>query len=85
MRGNLEFSFGGLHSKFERYITRCGGYENMDEDTKKAVARALQRSAFRQLEEKVALGLQWCAEREIGVRHLVVSGGVASNLFLRQR
>jgi len=33
----------------------------------------------------VMLGLKWCTDQDIHVGDLVVSGGVASNDYLRQR
>lgn len=83
--GQLAFSYSGLQTPFRRYIEKCGGAENMDEDVKRAVARAFQNSLFRQLEAKLIRGLYWCGQRDIDVRHLVVSGGVASNMLLRSR
>ena len=85
MPGLLGFSFTGLHSAVERFITARGGAAALDEATKRSVADAFQRTAFNQLEEKVALGLSWCRDRGYGVKHLVVSGGVASNSYLRNR
>jgi len=58
---------------------------SLDTATKRAVAHAFQTAAIDQLEEKVALALRWCQDRGYGVRHLVVSGGVASNSYLRNR
>lgn len=72
-----------------------------------ALARAFQEAAFAQLDEKIVLGLEWCAaNRELlsqdippslqsdsctglglspPVKHVVVSGGVASNMLFRER
>ncbi|KAL5528226.1 QRI7 [Sanghuangporus sanghuang] len=51
-----------------------------------AIARAFQTAAATQLEEKIVLALRWCADnREVPVKHVVVSGGVASNMFFRER
>lgn len=85
MRGILTFSYGGLQSAFERWIEKRCGAENIPEDEKRIVARALMVSVVRQLEEKISLGLTWCSKRNLDIRHLVVSGGVASNLYLRDR
>ena len=63
----------------------AGGIENMDLVTKQAIARTFQTAAFSQLEEKLGLGLQWCRSKGINVQQVVISGGVASNLYLRQR
>jgi N6-L-threonylcarbamoyladenine synthase len=85
MPGLLGFSFTGLHSAVERFVTARGGAAVLDEATKRAVADAFQRTAINQLEEKVALALRLCRDRGYGVKHLVVSGGVASNSYLRNR
>lgn len=57
----------------------------LDLPTKQAVARAFQTAAVDHLEEKLVLALQECKNKNIPVRTVVVSGGVASNNFLRQR
>jgi N6-L-threonylcarbamoyladenine synthase len=85
MPGFLGFSFTGLHSSVERFVTARGGAEALDVPTKRALASAFQSAAFDQLEEKVSLAFKWCRVRGLGLNHLVVSGGVASNLYLRNR
>jgi N6-L-threonylcarbamoyladenine synthase len=85
MPGILSFSFSGLHSVVDRFVTARGGADALDLATKRALASAFQSAAVKQLEDKVALALGWCRKREVGVQHLVVSGGVASNMFLRDR
>ena len=81
--GKLAFSYSGLHSVVERFIAARGG--DLDGPTKLALARAFQSAAVSQLEEKLLLGLHWCRQNGIVIRDVVVSGGVASNKFLRQR
>ena len=83
--GKLAFSYSGLHSAIDRYITARNGIQNMDLPTKLGLARAFQTAAVAQLEEKLVLGLKWCERQDIQIRHVVVSGGVASNTFLRGR
>jgi N6-L-threonylcarbamoyladenine synthase len=85
MRGRRDFSFSGLHSQMERYLHSQGGLGSLDEDHKKALAYSFQYNAFAQLEDKVHLALKWCESQSIYVNHLVVSGGVASNQYLRRR
>jgi len=85
MPGVLSFSFAGLHSAVERFVTSRGGAAGLDDSTRRAVASAFQSAAVGQLEEKVLLALDWCRAQGVGVRHLVVSGGVASNSYLRER
>ncbi|RPD54185.1 glycoprotease [Lentinus tigrinus ALCF2SS1-7] len=83
MRGRLAFSYTGLHSTVERYLDAQRG--ELDECARLGIARSFQKAAVGQLEDKLALGIQQCTQRGIKVQHLVVSGGVASNTFLRER
>lgn len=85
MPGILGFSFTGLHSAVERFATAQGGAAALDIETKRALASAFQSAAFDQLEEKVSLAVKWCRAQGVGLSHLVVSGGVASNSYLRHR
>lgn len=79
----LQFSYACLHSHVERYLaTRT---EPLEEAEKLALARAFQQAAVKQLEEKLLIGLEKCTAMGVDIRHLVVSGGVASNMFLRER
>ncbi|KIJ49341.1 hypothetical protein M422DRAFT_161218 [Sphaerobolus stellatus SS14] len=81
----LEFSYSGVYSAVQRYIERGGGAESFSLEEKAKVAWAFMRAATGQLEEKLRLGLKWCENNDVDVRHVVVSGGVASNLFIRER
>lgn len=56
-----------------------------DEGLRIAIARGFQEAAVAQLEEKVKLALRWCDKRGVKVNALVASGGVASNMYLRER
>ena len=85
LRGRMTFSYASLHSYAERYIASQGGIQNLDTPTKIALARNFQTAAIAQLEEKLFLGFDWCAKNKIKVHDVVVSGGVASNSYLRQR
>ena len=85
MPGVLGFSFTGLHSAVERFVTAQGGAEALNVATRRAVASAFQSAAFDQVEEKVALAFKWCLDQGLQLTHLVVSGGVASNSNLRDR
>jgi len=84
LRGRMAFSYASLHSYTERYIASQGGIQNLDTPTKIALARNFQTAAIAQLEEKLFLGFEWCAKNKIELRDVVVSGGVASNSYLRQ-
>lgn len=81
----LAFSYASLHSSVERHIHAHGGIEKVDEESRRSLARAFQSAAVGQLEEKVVLALEWCNNNQISINDLVVSGGVASNMYLRSR
>ncbi|KAM5533357.1 hypothetical protein V8D89_012977 [Ganoderma adspersum] len=85
MRGRLAFSYTSLHSAVERFVHAHQLEGALDERTKLALARSFQKAAVGQLEEKLVLGMRKCAQEGITVRSLVVSGGVASNAYLRER
>ncbi|KAG8709066.1 hypothetical protein FRC08_018554 [Ceratobasidium sp. 394] len=52
---------------------------------RQSIAAAFQRVAVAQLESKVKLGLKECIRMDVHPTSLVVSGGVASNAYLRGR
>lgn len=81
----LKFSFSGIHSHMKMFIESLGGAEKIDEPTKRSIARAFQTGVVRQLEDKVILALDLCRKHKVPIHALVVSGGVASNSFLRER
>ncbi|KAH8107829.1 glycoprotease family-domain-containing protein [Cristinia sonorae] len=83
MPKRLQFSYACLHSHVERYVATKDA--PLGNEERLALARAFQRAAVGQLEEKVLMGLERCQEMGVSVGHLVVSGGVASNMFLRER
>ncbi|TBU38495.1 peptidase M22 glycoprotease [Dichomitus squalens] len=83
IRGRLAFSYTGLHSAVERFLHARKG--EVDERTKVGIARSFQKAAVGQLEDKLVLGMRQCAKEGLRVRCLVVSGGVASNQYLRDR
>lgn len=86
-RNQLAFSYSGLRSALTRILAREGPVEEMAAERKRDLARAFVASAVEQVEEKVKLALRgWDTEGEGGpLQALVVSGGVASNQFLRMR
>lgn len=81
--GELSFSFSGLHSAAIQYIHERDG--NLNREAKLMLAKTFQKAVARQLEDKLVLAMQWCFSKSVPVRHVVVSGGVASNMYLRQR
>lgn len=74
-----------LPVSMKQYINNLEGPDKFDLPMKKAIARAFQTAAVQQLEDKVKLALRHCIKEGIPVRSLVVSGGVASNQYLRTR
>ena len=85
LRGRLAFSYSGLHGTVEKFIRLRGGIESLDQMTRVALARSFQDGAIRQIEMKLKLGLNYCRQKDVHIRHVVLSGGVASNQVLRQR
>ncbi|KAF9222806.1 peptidase M22, glycoprotease [Gyrodon lividus] len=83
MPGKLAFSFSGLHSAVERYISNYEVF--LTQDHRIVLGRAFQDAAARQLCTKLVQCHSMLLRRGIDVRHVVVSGGVASNSFLRAR
>jgi N6-L-threonylcarbamoyladenine synthase len=85
MVGQLAFSFAAHHSHVKSLIDKHGPIEMIEMKFKRAIAREFQKAAASHLEDKLILALKWCRTQKILVRDIVVSGGVASNSFLRQR
>ncbi|KAF8138801.1 Gcp-like domain-containing protein [Boletus edulis] len=83
MPRQLAFSFSGLHSAVERHIFRSEA--PLTEAHQHAIGRAFQDGAARQLSEKLVQCHSTLRDEGINVRHVVASGGVASNLYLRAR
>jgi N6-L-threonylcarbamoyladenine synthase len=57
----------------------------MSLDERRSIAAAFQKAAISQLEEKLKLGLKECIRLGAHPESIVVSGGVASNTYLRER
>ncbi|KXN90195.1 tRNA N6-adenosine threonylcarbamoyltransferase [Leucoagaricus sp. SymC.cos] len=85
MQKQLAFSFAGFHSYMDIYLRDNGGIKTFDIPQKRRLARAFQASVFAHVEEKVLLALDWCTQQNIHIQDLVVSGGVASNQYFRER
>lgn len=83
-RGKLEsMSFTGLDTAVRRSIE--ASLEPLADDQRLHIAQAFQDAAATLVCEKVRLALRWCSDHEENVTSLVASGGVASNLYLRER
>lgn len=85
MPGEMGFSYSGYHSQVERFVHRRGGVENIAPEEKAAVARAFQEAVVDHLESKLMLGIKQCFRDNIPIKHVIISGGVASNSYLRAR
>lgn len=82
----LSFSFSGPKGEVNRMLSKLPpDAVESDQGLRIAIARGFQEAAFGQLAEKVQLALRWCNKRGVTINALVASGGVASNLFLRER
>ena len=80
----MEFTFSGLESAVKRICERKGkeGFV-MGEEERGDLAREGMRLAFEHLASRIGWALRDLEEKAEGVKTLVVSGGVASNSFLR--
>lgn len=83
----LGFSFAGLKSKVKQETAKI--WPNLKtkipEELKRAMAARFQEAAVGQLVDKVGLVLDQFEKTDQSVKTLVASGGVASNMFLRQQ
>lgn len=79
---SMMYTFCGLESAVGRLCSgRCG--EEMSADEKVDLAREAMRVAFEHLASRVVLALRQARDEFDAIRTLVVSGGVASNQYLR--
>ena len=76
----MEFTFSGLDSAIKRI---CEGKPEMSDDERVDLARESMRIAFEHLASRVGWALCDLALKGQQVETLVVSGGVASNRFLK--
>lgn len=84
MAGQMAYSFTGYHSHVERYIT-LHGVDSLNAAQKLGIAREFMKSVIDHLEAKLLVGIKQCLAQGLPVQHLVISGGVASNQYLRSR
>ncbi|KAF8319584.1 Gcp-like domain-containing protein [Cantharellus anzutake] len=85
MRGRLAFSYGGLMSSVQRHVANLKGNGPLRRDTQSSIAYSFQVAAIDQLREKLSLALDLCRRRSTTITTVVISGGVASNKYLRSR
>ena len=77
---SCNLSFSGLKTACLSWIQSCSDSEEIPLKKKKDLCASLQRVIAESLCQKVALAL-----KNVGMRRCVLSGGVASNLYFRQR
>ncbi|KAK6540524.1 hypothetical protein TWF694_009315 [Orbilia ellipsospora] len=86
-RGLMKFSFAGLRSSVDRLVEAKKsidgkGWTSIEE--RKALASEVMRRCWEHLASRVMMSIDIMRRKDVEVGTLVVSGGVASNGFLRQ-
>ncbi|CAF1151503.1 unnamed protein product [Adineta ricciae] len=87
---DCSFSFGGMLSQINRVVDKeaiyCGSATS-DEQQLKDFAACVQASVVRHIETRIHRAILFCdaIKKRQWKRTLVLSGGVSSNLYLRQR
>lgn len=77
----LAFAFGAFQSYLRRM--KAQGVDIESEVIRRSLAYQIQRGIFQHVTNKLELTLEKHADKLNGVKHFVGSGGVASNMFLR--
>ena len=75
-----KLSFSGIGSSVKGIITR---YPGMEDNERRGLAREAMRVAFDHLGSRLLLALRKLANSGMSIETLVVSGGVASNQYLK--
>lgn len=78
MGNNFNFSFSGLKTAFRELVDEIKKYKKLDEKTKADLAASYQKRAFEVLLIKTKK-----AYEKFKPKSIIISGGVASNTFLR--
>lgn len=91
-RRTCDFSYAGLKTavrlKIEEVLSPEAVTEMEEEEIlqiKADIAASFQRVAVAHLEERCKRAIEWARESHPEINHLVVAGGVASNLYVRQK
>ncbi|EXJ56632.1 hypothetical protein A1O7_06976 [Cladophialophora yegresii CBS 114405] len=79
----LTFSFSGIASQVKRLILARSNAGSMNEMERLLLARSALGAAFEHLGSRTVIALEKLRAEGIQIDHLVVSGGVAANSFLR--
>ncbi|XP_063935758.1 probable tRNA N6-adenosine threonylcarbamoyltransferase, mitochondrial isoform X4 [Daucus carota subsp. sativus] len=90
---DCNFSYAGLKTQVRLAIESknidaeipISSASTEDQSSRADVAASFQRVAVLHLEEKCERAIEWALEMEPFMKHLVVSGGVASNQYVRDR
>ncbi|XP_071741496.1 probable tRNA N6-adenosine threonylcarbamoyltransferase, mitochondrial [Rutidosis leptorrhynchoides] len=90
---DCNFSYAGLKTQVKlsiesKHIDAAIQFSSAsieDQNLRADIAASFQRVAVLHLEEKCERAIQWALEIEPSIKHLVVSGGVASNQYVRVR
>ncbi|KAK6506528.1 hypothetical protein TWF506_011434 [Arthrobotrys conoides] len=86
-RGLMKFSFAGLRSSVDRLVDtkkKMKGEDWAEIDERKALSLEVMRRCWEHLASRVILTLESLRKKDVDIGTIVVSGGVASNKFLRE-
>ncbi|KAI9077904.1 hypothetical protein K1719_040165 [Acacia pycnantha] len=90
---DCNFSYAGLKTQVRLAIESkkidakipISSATNEDRASRADIAASFQRVAVLHLEERCERAIQWALKMEPSIKYLVVSGGVASNQYVRSR
>lgn len=90
---DCNFSYAGLKTQVRLAIESrkvnaeipISSASSDDRSSRADIAASFQRVAVLHLEERCERAIEWALKIEPSIRHLVVSGGVASNQYVRNR
>ncbi|XP_023527336.1 probable tRNA N6-adenosine threonylcarbamoyltransferase, mitochondrial [Cucurbita pepo subsp. pepo] len=88
---DCNFSYAGLKTQVRLTIESrnidakipLSSASSQDRSVRADIAASFQRVAVRHLEERCERAIEWALKIEPSIKHLVVSGGVASNKYVR--
>ncbi|KAG6582553.1 putative tRNA N6-adenosine threonylcarbamoyltransferase, mitochondrial, partial [Cucurbita argyrosperma subsp. sororia] len=90
---DCNFSYAGLKTQVRLAIESrnidakipLSSASSQDRSVRADIAASFQRVAVRHLEERSERAIEWALKIEPSIKHLVVSGGVASNKYVRSQ
>lgn len=80
-RPGCDFSFSGLKTAVLREVEKSA----LEEQDKRDIAASFQETVGDIMANRLRNALSWMKENNKSASHLVVAGGVAANLYLRER